>query len=267
MSMTPEQESKLARAQEIVGHTFENTQYLLSAITHPSATEGRAVKFSYELLEFLGDSILGALVASTAFHRFPDLDEGGLTRIKVALVSGASLSEVADKLGFADVIVFGSSETGPGRRGLHSALENVYEAVVAATGLRGNRANPMARASLYVLRNTRMPAVLVEFGFMDSTTDTPIILTEEFAEQAAEGVVSALIDLYDLRKKEEEPVTYEEWKRYMDRYLAERAELPASMPEYLEDAKAMELTDGSRPMAFVTREEAAVMARAAAKRE
>ena len=143
----------------------------------------------------------------------------------------------------------------------------VYEAVVAATGLRGNRANPMARASLYVLRNTRMPAVLVEFGFMDSTTDTPIILTEEFAEQAAEGVVSALIDLYDLRKKEEEPVTYEEWKRYMDRYLAERAELPASMPEYLEDAKAMELTDGSRPMAFVTREEAAVMARAAAKRE
>ena len=137
MSMTPEQESKLARAQEIVGHTFENTQDLLSAITHPSATEGRAVKFSYERLEFLGDSILGALVASTAFHRFPDLDEGGLTRIKVALVSGASLSEVADKLGFADVIVFGSSETGTGRRGLHSALENVYEAVVAALYLDG----------------------------------------------------------------------------------------------------------------------------------
>ena len=137
MSMTPEQESKLARAQEIVGHTFEFTQYLLSAITHPSATEGRAVKFSYERLEFLGDSILGALVASTAFHRFPDLDEGGLTRIKVALVSGASLSEVADKLGFADVIVFGSSETGTGRRGLHSALENVYEAVVAALYLDG----------------------------------------------------------------------------------------------------------------------------------
>ena len=137
MSMTPEQETKLARAQEIVGHTFENTQYLLSAITHPSATEGRAVKFSYERLEFLGDSILGALVASTAFHRFPDLDEGGLTRIKVALVSGASLSEVADKLGFADVIVFGSSETGTGRRGLHSALENVYEAVVAALYLDG----------------------------------------------------------------------------------------------------------------------------------
>lgn len=137
MSLTAEQQTKLERAQQIVGRTFENTQYLLSAITHPSATEGRAVKFSYERLEFLGDSILGALVANAAFHQFPELDEGGLTRIKVALVSGASLSEVAEKLGFADVIVFGSSETGTGRRGLHSALENVYEAVVAALFLDG----------------------------------------------------------------------------------------------------------------------------------
>ncbi len=137
MSLTDEQQTKLARAQEILGYEFDNTQYLLSAITHPSATEGRSVKFSYERLEFLGDSILGALVANEAFHRFPDLDEGGLTRIKVALVSGASLSGVAEKLGFADIIVFGSSETGTGRRGMHSALENVYEAVVAALYLDG----------------------------------------------------------------------------------------------------------------------------------
>lgn len=137
MSLTDEQRSKLSRAEEILGYTFDNTQYLLSAVTHPSATEGRSVKFSYERLEFLGDSILGAIVANVAFHRFPDLDEGGLTRIKVALVSGASLSEVAEKLGFTDIIVFGSSETGTGRRGLHSALENVYEAVVAALYLDG----------------------------------------------------------------------------------------------------------------------------------
>lgn len=139
MSLTDEQRDKLERAQDILDYRFDNTQYLLSAITHPSATEGRSVKFSYERLEFLGDSILGALVANEAFHRFPDLDEGGLTRIKVALVSGASLSEVAEKLGFADIIVFGSSETGTGRRGLHSALENVYEAVVAALYLDGGQ--------------------------------------------------------------------------------------------------------------------------------
>ena len=129
---TEEQRRKLAAAQRILGYDFRDPEILLSAITHPSATEGMAVKFSYERLEFLGDSVLGAFVASEAFHAYPDLDEGGLTRIKVSLVSGATLSDVASGLGFADVIVFGSSERGTGRRGLHSALENVYEAVVAA---------------------------------------------------------------------------------------------------------------------------------------
>ena len=135
--MNEEQRVNFDAAQEIIGHHFENEQLLLSAITHPSATEGRSVKYSYERLEFLGDSILGAIVASIAFNRFHDLDEGGLTRIKVALVSGSSLADVAEGLGFADVIMFGSSEQGTGKRGLHSALENVYEAVVAALYLDG----------------------------------------------------------------------------------------------------------------------------------
>lgn len=137
MALSHEQERKLARAQEILEYRFADDHLLLSAITHPSATEGKSVKYSYERLEFLGDSILGAIVASTAFHAYHDLDEGGLTRIKVALVSGASLADVAEKLGFAEVIVFGSSETGTGKRGLHSALENVYEATVAALYLDG----------------------------------------------------------------------------------------------------------------------------------
>lgn len=137
MVLTEEQRQKLDRAQDILGYRFFQEDLLLSAITHPSAIEGRAIKFSYERLEFLGDSILGAIVASLAFDRFHELDEGGLTRIKVALVSGDSLSSVAEKLGFADIIVFGLSEDGTGRRGLHSALENVYEAVVAALYLDG----------------------------------------------------------------------------------------------------------------------------------
>lgn len=163
--LTDEQRRKLDRAQDVLGYRFENEQLLLSAITHPSATEGKSVKFSYERLEFLGDSILGAIVSSIAFDRFHDLDEGGLTRIKVALVSGASLSDVAERLGFADVIVFGSSETGTGKRGLHSALENVYEAVVAALFLDGGidaacafvRATLIPRMSLDMAREPENP--------------------------------------------------------------------------------------------------------------
>lgn len=137
MSLEEEQKSKLGKIEKIIGYKFNNEKYILSAITHPSAAEGKSVRFSYERLEFLGDAILGAIVVSVAFDRYPDLDEGGLTRIKVALVSGTSLADTAEKLGFADVIVFGSSETGTGKRGLHSALENVYEAVVAALYLDG----------------------------------------------------------------------------------------------------------------------------------
>lgn len=137
VALNEEQRKKYDQAQQIVGRTFSNEQLLLSAITHPSAAEGKSVRYSYERLEFLGDSILGAIVASAAFERYHDLDEGGLTRIKVALVSGSSLADVAKALGFEEVIIFGSSETGTGKRGLHSALENVYEAIVAALYLDG----------------------------------------------------------------------------------------------------------------------------------
>jgi ribonuclease III len=146
--ITSEQREKLDRMQDILQYHFNDEALLLAAITHPSATEGKSVKYSYERLEFLGDSILGALVAYAAFHEYHDLDEGGLTRIKVALVSGANLSSVASQLGLADVIVFGSSEAGTGRRGLHSALENVYESVVAALYLDGG----VDAASAFVTR-------------------------------------------------------------------------------------------------------------------
>lgn len=137
MTNKSEHIQKLKKVEEILGYTFKDSSILLTALTHPSAAEGRSISDSYERLEFLGDSILGAIVAYRAYHNYPELDEGGLTRIKVSLVSGSSLAKVAEGLGFADVIIFGSSETGTGRRGLHSALENVYEAVVAALYLDG----------------------------------------------------------------------------------------------------------------------------------
>lgn len=132
-----EELERIERAQKIVGYEFKDKQLVLSAITHPSAAEGRPIYSSYERLEFLGDSVLGVIVAMAAFEKFRDLDEGGLTRIKVALVAGSTLSEVADELGFTDIIIFGDSEVGTGKRGMHSALENVYEAIVAALYLDG----------------------------------------------------------------------------------------------------------------------------------
>jgi ribonuclease-3 len=132
-----EKEQRVERAESILGYTFKNKELLLRALTHPSAIEEDPIKGSYERLEFLGDSLLGSFVALTIYERFPDFDEGALTRIKVSLVSGGMLSRRAEELGFADLIIFGSSEKGTGRRGLFSALENVFEALTAALALDG----------------------------------------------------------------------------------------------------------------------------------
>ena len=98
---------RLTRAQEILGHEFNDKVLLRAALTHPSAVEGQPVSASYERLEFLGDSILGAVVARSLFVSYPEFDEGKLTRLKVSLVSGATLSEVSHELGIDDIIIFG----------------------------------------------------------------------------------------------------------------------------------------------------------------
>lgn len=139
----------------------------------------------------------------------------------------------------------------------------VYEHTVASTGLRGNRSQPLGVAEFYVLENTTMPAVLGEFGFMDSTTDTPIILTEEYSERLADGIVSALVEACDL--KEVETVTYEQWKGFMERYKQEQGRLSPSdwAEEGLAKAKERGITDGTRPQSEATRQEVALMINAA----
>lgn len=141
----------------------------------------------------------------------------------------------------------------------------IYQHTVAKTGLQGNRSNPTPEGDLYVLRATAMPAVLGEFGFMDSTTDTPIILTEAYAQGIAEGIVEALVERYQLR--EVETVTYEQWKAFMTRYQQEQAQLaPSAWAEMgLAQAKARGITDGTRPQSKATRQEVALMINAAIK--
>lgn len=77
----------------------------------------------------------------------------------------------------------------------------LYNAVVAATGLKGNRSEPLKTANLHEVRETKMPAVLLELGFMDSATDVPIILSETYAKQCAEAIVGVLVKRGGLKKK------------------------------------------------------------------
>ena len=85
--------------------------------------------------------------------------------------------------------------------------DELYEALIERSGLRGNRANGKATANHYVTRYTKMPAVLLELGFMDSATDVPIILTEEYAQACADAIVAHIVEREGLVKKMRESCT------------------------------------------------------------
>ena len=85
--------------------------------------------------------------------------------------------------------------------------KELYNALIDATGLKGNRSTPLAKMNLHEVRETNMPAVLLELGFMDSATDVPVIITEKFADQCAAAIVKVLVERGGLKPKPVEQTT------------------------------------------------------------
>lgn len=81
-----------------------------------------------------------------------------------------------------------------------------YDAAVAYTGLKGNRVTPLSKADFGECRMTSMPAILMECGFMDSTNDTPIILTEDFAEKISTAFTEVIVKKGGLKLKTTEQI-------------------------------------------------------------
>ncbi|MRR12389.1 ribonuclease III [bacterium] len=130
-------DDRISSAEALLGRTFADKNLLARALTHPSTADEPDVCEDYERLEFLGDAVLTFVVVDEVYRRFPDLPEGVMTKMKIALVSGATLSAVAEELGLAALIRVGQSEMHTARRGMTSALENVFEALVGALYLDG----------------------------------------------------------------------------------------------------------------------------------
>lgn len=79
--------------------------------------------------------------------------------------------------------------------------KELYNCVIEKTGLAGNRSSKVKKHGFYVIKNTSMPAFLIENGFMDSPTDVPVILTEEHSRKTAEGIVNFLVKEFGLKSK------------------------------------------------------------------
>lgn len=77
----------------------------------------------------------------------------------------------------------------------------LYNYLIAQTNLKGNRSTPTAVGNFYVINKTKMPALLCEMAFMDSSVDVPILLTDDFAKKSAKGIINFLVAELKLEKK------------------------------------------------------------------
>jgi len=140
MSAVPDFDELLPRMESAFGHTFADRALLRDALTHRSFANERPNRApaDNERLEFLGDSLVGAVVAAMLFERFPGADEGELTRRRAELVREASLAAIARELALGDALRLGKGEERQGGREkprlLASALEACFGALLCDAG-------------------------------------------------------------------------------------------------------------------------------------
>lgn len=134
-----------------LGWRFRRPELLTEALTHASANEGRtlSVLANYERLEFLGDRILGLVVAEELFTRFPHLGEAGLALQLNALVNRGACARAARRAGLGAHLILSKAEAQAGGRDKETILADVCEAVIAALYLDGGLATARAFIERY----------------------------------------------------------------------------------------------------------------------
>jgi len=125
---------------ERLGHRFADPALLRQALSHRSWCSEQGGAPSNERLEYLGDAVLGLVVAEYGYRRFPDLPEGKLAKIRAAVVNARVLAEVAQSLGIGSVLLLGRGEEVSGGRAKASILADALEAVIGAVYLDADRA-------------------------------------------------------------------------------------------------------------------------------
>ncbi len=132
--MTP---GDLSRLEARIGHRFRDRALLIRALTHSSFAHEEDEGPDNEALEFLGDAALGFFIAEALLGRYPEMDEGGLSKLRSFLVSRANLAAAARRLGLAGHLRLGRTLRKGGSRRGESMLADGLEAVIAAVHLDG----------------------------------------------------------------------------------------------------------------------------------
>lgn len=168
--------------QARLGYTFRDPGYLRIALTHPSIAHEFEVSIPHnQRLEFLGDAVLGLIIARELYERFPRLGEGPMTKGRAHLVNQRTLAEQGRALGLGECLVMSKGETVHGGRERPSALADAFEAVTGAIYLDGG----YDAASAFVLRCFR--ASFGEFSSLPNISNPKGELQEKLQEQSNES--------------------------------------------------------------------------------
>ncbi len=126
-------DSSFAKVEAWVNHQFSDRSLLQEALTHPSATRrGKNASRNNQRLEFLGDRVLGLVVAHLLIARFPNEDEGPLSRRHAGLVRRETLAKIASDMGLGHMLTFARGEEASKGRDNPSILADALEALIGA---------------------------------------------------------------------------------------------------------------------------------------
>lgn len=115
-----------------IGYRFQNLGLLREALTHPSFDSRKTMHRHNQRLEFLGDSVVGCILAKWLFEKFPDLPEGELSQKKSLLARGHSLAAIARQISLQDYLIIGKSEKLSRGNLRQAVLEDAFEALIGA---------------------------------------------------------------------------------------------------------------------------------------
>ena len=167
--MAPVSESASSASDEAlaarIGHRFSRPELLGQALAHRSWCAEHEGRDSNERLEYLGDAVLGLVVAEDTFRRHPELSDGSLSKVRASVVNAQVLAEVARELGIPDHLRLGKGEDASGGRTKVSILADTMEAVIGAVYLDADL--DAARDLVLSLLDDRIDAAVGEPGVSD----------------------------------------------------------------------------------------------------
>ena len=135
--MSDLENSSLAECASRIGYAFQNPSLLRQALIHRSWQAENSDPLTNERFEFLGDAVLGWVIADVAFHRLADMPEGKLTDLRRSVVNMHALADIARQLGIGEFLLLGKGEDAAGGRDKSSILADALEALIGAVYLDG----------------------------------------------------------------------------------------------------------------------------------